>query len=45
MAYKTGLRFLAALFCLTGIGLPIGLLLWHKARKAEKEIEQARQCT
>jgi len=43
MAHKTGLRFIAALFCLTGVGIPIGALIWWKARQAEKEIEQARK--
>ena len=43
MAYKTGTRLLAAFFCFTGIGLPIGILLWWKARKAEKKIERREQ--
>lgn len=43
MAYKTGLRVLAAAFCLTGVGIPVGLLLFWKARKAEREIEQRRK--
>lgn len=43
MAYKIGLRLLAALFCFSGIGLPIGLLLWRKAAKEEKKIEQRRE--
>lgn len=42
MAYKTGLRLLAALFCLTGVGIPIGLLLLYKATKEEQRIEQHR---
>ena len=40
MAYATGTRVLAALFCLTGIGIPVGLWLIHKARQKENEREQ-----
>lgn len=43
MAYKTGLRVLAALFSLTIIGLPVGVLLWRKARREEQRIEAQRQ--
>ncbi len=43
MAYKTGLRLLAALFCFTGVGIPIGVLLWRKAKREEKRIEEQRQ--
>lgn len=41
MAYATGLRVLAAFCMLTVIGIPFGILLWWKARKVEKEKEQA----
>ena len=42
MAYATGLRILAALCCLTVIGIPLGAVFWWKARKVEnaKEREQ-----
>lgn len=43
MAYKTGLRVVGAFFCFTGVGLPVGLILWWKARKAEKKIERREQ--
>jgi len=42
MAYKTGLRLLAALFGITGVGIPIALVLWWVARREEKKIEQHR---
>jgi len=40
MAHATGLRLMAGLFCLTGVGIPIGYLLWRKARQKEKERER-----
>jgi len=40
MAYATGTRLLAALFCLTGVGIPIGLFLLWKAKQKEQEREQ-----
>jgi uncharacterized iron-regulated membrane protein len=43
MAYATGLRLLAALLCFTIVGLPIGALLWWKARKVEKAKEREQE--
>jgi len=40
MAYATGLRLLAGLFCLTGVGIPIGVVFWYLARQKEKERER-----
>lgn len=50
MAYKTGLRLMAALCFLASftvilapITIPLGILFWRKARKEEKEIEEMRE--
>ncbi|MDS0258610.1 YccF domain-containing protein [Haloarcula sp. S1CR25-12] len=43
MAYATGLRILAALCCLTVIGIPLGAVFWWKARQKEKAKEQEQE--
>lgn len=43
MAYKIGLRLLAAVCFLTVIGTPLGIIFLWKANKEEKKIEQHRQ--
>lgn len=43
MAYATGTRLAAAFFCLTGIGIPIGLWLFYIARKKEKKADKRQE--
>jgi len=43
MAHATGTRLLAALCCLSIVGLPIGIPLWMHARKKEQEAKRRQE--